>query len=85
MTTDSIPQDDTPVIDTSKDKRFWLFMWHCYEADGGMFDFIGSFEAAKEATEYRSEHEWDRGMIFDSETRQNDMVLHSTKGWIKLE
>ncbi len=66
-------------------KRYWLFMWYRYEADGGMFDFVGSFDTIDQAISYNNpDADWNCGMVFDSASRLNAMVLHAERGWINL-
>jgi hypothetical protein len=86
---DSIPQDtpDHPAIDASMSKRYWLFWWHAYEAGGGMFDFVGSFDSAQDAVSFHQsdEHGHDRGMVFDFNTKKYAAILHVDKGWVYFD
>lgn len=41
-------EDANRKIDTSK--RYWLFTWADYEAEGGFEDFRGSFDTIEEIT-----------------------------------
>ena len=86
MTTDnSIPQVKPPHEDYSK--RYWLFTWWPYEAQGGMNDFDGSFDTVQDAINHAKldESSRDRAMIFDAGNRKEAAILHVDKGWIILE
>ncbi len=68
MTDASIPQTEPP--ETMYSKRYWLFQWYNYEASGGLNDFVESFDTVEDAIAYDIGYTWDRGHIFDSETRR---------------
>ncbi len=71
MTTDnSIPQTRTTPLDPDLHKRYWLFSWQAYEANGGLSDFEDSFDTIEEAELRISSRTSTRnieGSIFDSQ------------------
>lgn len=87
MTHDSIPQDETPDIDTSFTKRYWLFVWHDesdrdrYEFPTPMGGFVNSFDTIGEAKNVSLLGEkWrlqSRANIYDS---KNKKVTHFIVG-----
>lgn len=72
MTTDaSIPQTRTTPLDINLHKRYWLFTWHAYDAQGGMADFDEAFNTLEEAeASFAPGSDFTRyeGEIFDSQT-----------------